>query len=134
MSPHPWSLRSSAAVRAFFIGALAAAVFATHAHAQQALEKAVKGEITTLRNGPLLVHGNYCGVGSRKNAPPVDALDDACMHHDACTKTGKLPSCACDEELYLAATVIAQDPKTPPKIQVVAGAAATGMALLVCKK
>ncbi len=55
------------------------------------------------------------------------------MHHDACTQTGKFPSCACDEKLRRAATAIAEDPSTPPDIKAIAVATASGMAVLVCK-
>lgn len=93
----------------------------------------LKGVVKELRRGPLLIYGNYCGIGNRPGAPPVDALDEACMRHDACTKTGKLPSCACDDRLRVEATLVAKDPRTPPDVQAVALATATAMELLICK-
>ena len=93
----------------------------------------VAAGIKVLRSGPLLIHGNYCGLGNRPGKPPIDALDEACMHHDACTQTGKFPSCACDDKLRLAATAIAEDPATPPDIKAIAVATAGGMAVLVFK-
>ncbi len=94
---------------------------------------AVKDDVTALRRGPLLIHGNYCGVGNRPGAPPVDLLDEACMRHDACTKTGKLPSCACDNRLHDDAFAIAQDPRTPTSVQVLATTVAASMVVLICK-
>ena len=95
---------------------------------------AVKDDVTALQRGPLLIHGNYCGLGNRPGTKPTDALDAACMRHDACTVDGNIPKCGCDEALYRAATVIAADPQTPPDLKVTAGATATAMSLLICKK
>lgn len=94
---------------------------------------AVKDDVKALRRGPLLIHGNYCGIGNRPGTPPVDLLDEACMRHDACTKTGKLPSCRCDNRLHDEAVAIAQDPRTPLKIQVLATSVAASMVVLICK-
>lgn len=97
------------------------------------LPAAVKDDVTALHRGPLLMHGNYCGVGNRPGTPPVDLLDAACMHHDSCTKTNTLPSCACNDRLRAEATAVAEDPQTPAKIQVVAATIAASMAVLVCR-
>lgn len=97
------------------------------------LAAAVKHDVTALRRGPLLIHGNYCGIGNRPGTPPVDLLDEACMHHDACTRTGRLPSCACDNRLHDDAVVIAQDPRTPVDIQMLATSVAASMVVLICK-
>lgn len=94
---------------------------------------ALKDDVTALRRGPLLIHGNYCGVGNRPGTPPVDLLDEACMHHDACTKDGKLPSCSCDNRLHDAAVAIARDPRTPVDIQVLATSVAASMVVLICR-
>ena len=93
----------------------------------------VKDDVKALRRGPLLIHGNYCGIGNRPGTPPIDALDAACMRHDECTRTGALPSCACDDRLRLEAAEIAHDPTMPPDLQVTAAATASAMAVLVCK-
>lgn len=98
-----------------------------------AVKSEVKGDIKALRRGPLLIHGNYCGIGNRPGTEPIDALDAACMRHDACTHTGRLPSCACDNGLREAATTIAQDPYTPADIQALATAMAASMVVLICK-
>ena len=95
---------------------------------------AVKDDVKALQRGPLLIHGNYCGIGNRPGTKPTDVLDAACMRHDACTVDGNIPKCGCDEALYRAATAIAADPQTPPDLKVTAGATATAMSLLICKK
>ncbi len=94
---------------------------------------AAKDDVKALRRGPLLIHGNYCGIGNRPGTPPVDLLDEACMHHDACTKTGKMPSCACDNRLHDDAVAVARDPRTPVDIQVLATTMAASMVVLICK-
>ena len=94
---------------------------------------ALKDDITALRRGPLLIHGNYCGIGNRPGTAPVDVLDEACKRHDACTRTGTLPPCACDDRLRLAATTIAADTAETPDLRALAGATAAAMAVLICK-
>ena len=99
----------------------------------EVLKDVAKGDVKALRDGPLLIHGNYCGIGNRPNTPPTDALDEACMHHDACTTEGKLPNCACNNRLKSEAMRIARDPATPAKIQVLAATMAASMSILICK-
>ena len=94
---------------------------------------AAHDDIKALRRGPLLIHGNYCGIGNRPGAPPVDDLDAACMRHDACTQTGKMPSCKCDDLLRIEAGEIAQDPATRADIAALATATAASMTVLICK-
>ena len=94
---------------------------------------AAKDDIKALRRGPLLIHGNYCGIGNRPGATPVDELDAACMRHDACTHTGDLPNCRCDDRLRVEAIEIAQDPAMRPDVRALAAATAAGMTVLVCK-
>ena len=100
---------------------------------QAPLAQIVRSEVKALRSGPLLIHGNYCGIGNRPGSEPIDSLDSACMRHDTCTETGTLPSCACDNRLRTEATAIAQDPDTPAGVQVVAFATAASMTVLICK-
>ena len=97
------------------------------------LGEVAKDDIKALRRGPLLIHGNYCGVGNRPGTPPTDALDAACMRHDACTDTGTLPSCTCDQRLRIEATAVAEDPTTPPDLKVTAAATAAAIAVLICE-
>lgn len=70
---------------------------------------------------PLLVHGNYCGLGNRAPLPPVDALDRACARHDACTPAGGLPSRLCNLRLSREADLIARDPRQPDDVRAAAG-------------
>lgn len=101
--------------------------------AGEVIEDLSRGDVKALRRGPLLLHGNYCGIGGRPGLPPVDVLDAACMRHDACTKTGALPNCACNERLQREATAIVEDPRTTPELKTLAAATAAGMAVLICK-
>ena len=82
-------------------------------------------------HGELVFHGNYCGFGNRAGAKPVDALDKACMHHDACTPSGKIPTFACNARLVEEASAVARDPAQPAELQSLASltSAAAGLAL-----
>ncbi|MDB5505052.1 MAG: hypothetical protein JWR89_4954 [Tardiphaga sp.] len=86
-----------------------------------------------VKNGELVFHGNYCGVGNRAGADPIDALDAACMHHDACTPSGKVQSCACNAKLVEETGAIMQDPTQSSELKALASltgtAAAAGMVL-----
>jgi nitroreductase len=86
-----------------------------------------------VKHGELVFHGNYCGVGNRAGADPIDALDVACMHHDACTPSGGIQSCACNARLAEEAGAIVQDPRQSPELKslatLVGAAAAAGMTL-----
>jgi hypothetical protein len=88
-----------------------------------------------VKHGELVFHGNYCGIGNRAGADPIDALDVACMHHDACTPSGKVQSCACNERLVEEATAVARDPAQSPELQslatLTAAAATAGLGLCV---
>ena len=87
-----------------------------------------------IAGGALLFHGNYCGPGNRgPNMPPTDALDRACMHHDACTPGSELPKCACNARLRYEANLVTADPRQPPDLQALAGAVETGANFLPCK-
>ncbi len=74
--------------------------------------------IQTPRGPGLLIYGNYCGPGNRGPAyRPIDALDTACMHHDACwpEDAAMLPACSCNERLHIEAGRVARDPHAPEK-------------------
>ena len=101
--------------------------------AGEVIEDLSKGDIHALRRGPLLIHGNFCGIGGRPGLTPVDALDAACMHHDECTKTGDLPSCACDGRLQAESQAILDDPTASAELKTLAAAMAASMAILICK-
>lgn len=83
--------------------------------------------------GAGLIHGNYCGVGGRSGARPVDALDAACMRHDACTSDAGLSPCSCNQRLQREADAVARNPAQPPDIQLVASLTAAAAALLICE-
>ena len=87
-------------------------------------------------DGSLVFHGNYCGPGSRgKGLPPVDALDAACMHHDACSPPvgTALPSCSCNARLAREASLVARSPRVPDDERVAAGFVAEGARILACR-
>lgn len=86
-----------------------------------------------LKSGELVFHGNYCGTGNRAGSDPIDALDVACMRHDACTPTGQVQSCACNARLAKEAGAVARDSRQPAEIRslatLTATAATAGMVL-----
>lgn len=86
--------------------------------------------------GEFVFHGNYCGPGSRgPGLPPVDALDAACMRHDACSPplgTG-LPSCGCNARLSSEASLVARSPRTPDDVRVAAAFVSEGAKVLACR-
>jgi hypothetical protein len=84
-------------------------------------------------NGANLVHGNYCGLGNRPGKSPIDALDVACMHHDACTPDSGIPDCDCNIRLLEEATAVARDPRQPAELQVMAQMIASAARVMVCK-
>lgn len=93
-------------------------------------------EIVNDARGPgVLIHGNYCGPGNRgPHVRPVDALDRACAHHDACwpTEPATLPACACNERLRVEAGLVARDSRTSPKTRETAELIATFAAAFPC--
>ncbi len=91
------------------------------------------GNIKALRRGPLLIHGNFCGIGGRPGLAPLDALDAACERHDSCTRTGKLPSCTCNERLKDEASAIVSDPDATADLKALSAAVAASMTVLICK-
>lgn len=69
-----------------------------------------KGSLRGVMAGKELFHGNYCGKGQRGTGlPPTDALDAACMRHDACYEAARYASCACDGVLRAEASAVADD-------------------------
>lgn len=74
--------------------------------------------IQTPRGPGFLIYGNYCGPGNRgPRFKPIDALDRACAHHDACwpSDPASLPACACNARLHAEAALVARDPRAPAK-------------------
>ena len=89
-----------------------------------------------LPKGALVFHGNYCGPGSRgAGLPPVDPLDRACMHHDACSPpagTG-LRSCACNDQLEREASLVAHSPRIREELRTTAEFVALGAKAMACE-
>lgn len=123
------SLRHAA--RTLSVAALALGLAISGVHAQPAPGL----DAPDLAHGALLFHGNYCGPGNRgPHAAPVDALDRACMRHDACTpEAPALPSCACNTRLRRDADLIARNPRQPDDLRSLARAVADGATLLPCR-
>ncbi len=83
-----------------------------------------------VRGPAVLLHGNYCGPGNNAPAAPVDALDAACARHDACTPDDALPSKACNLRLQVDAERVADDPRQPEDLRIMAGLVASGAAMM----
>lgn len=83
----------------------------------------------------LLIHGNYCGPGNNAPLPPIDALDAACMRHDACTPPpGRgLPTCSCHARLQREAEAVARNPRQPDDLRSLAGLVSAGATQLPCR-
>ncbi len=64
---------------------------------------------------------------------PVDALDAACMRHDACTPDFGLPACGCHRQLKRDASLIAASPRQPQDIRILASLIAQGSDLMMCR-
>jgi hypothetical protein len=90
---------------------LGLAAYAAGARAQDIVPPSTSGR------GAILIYGNYCGPGNRgPGYRPIDALDLACAHHDACSTepaSGVLTSCACNRRLEVEAGLVARDPRSP---------------------
>ncbi len=90
--------------------------------------------IAPLTHGQLVYHGNYCGPDNKGVHPaPVDALDEACMRHDACVKDFKIPSCSCNARLAEAAAAVAADLSAPVEEREAADFTAHGAQMLPCQ-
>lgn len=83
-------------------------------------------------DGATLIHGNYCGAGNRPGKPPIDALDLACMNHDACSPTGGMPTCECNARLRAEAYAVSQDPRQTPELRSLASLTAAAAAVMMC--
>ena len=84
--------------------------------------------------GALVYHGNYCGPGNKGSHPaPVDRLDAACMHHDACVRDFELPACGCNERLAKEAMEVATDPHASADERAAATFTSEGAAQLPCQ-
>ena len=115
-----------------FLTCVAASIPA--ATAQQQEPSPATESLTPAAKGDLLIHGNYCGVGSREGRGPIDELDAACQRHDACAPAAGvgIPSCECNARLREESTAIAEDPSQTPEIKLLASATASAAAVMVC--
>lgn len=99
-----------------------------------AQDLAPRGAIAPLLQGPLVFHGNYCGPGNKGRHPrPIDALDRACMRHDACVRDFEVPSCACNARLAREAAAVASDRRAPADLRAAAAFTARGAEALPCR-
>ena len=103
------------------------------AQAREPHANPVAGAPAPIDKGALLIHGNYCGLGNRAGRPPIDALDAACMHHDACMPAKGLVSCGCMARLQQEAEAVARDPAQPADVQILASTTAATAALALCE-
>lgn len=126
-----WLRCSSAAL----LLACAFVVAMTPLHAQEpaSAARAASNNPAVATDGATLIHGNYCGAGNRPGTPPIDALDLACMNHDACTPTGGIPTCDCNARLRDEAAAVARDPRQAPELQSLASLTAAAAAMMICK-
>ncbi len=126
----PWLRCCSAALL------MSCAVLATaslHAQERASGARAAGNNPAVATDGATLIHGNYCGAGNRPGTPPIDALDLACMNHDACTPTSGIPTCDCNERLRDEAAAVARDPRQAPELQSLASLTAAAAAVMLCK-
>ncbi|WCS23216.1 hypothetical protein LOK46_18805 [Methylobacterium sp. NMS14P] len=111
--------------------AVALAACAVPARAQEIVPPGPSGR------GAILIYGNFCGPGSRgPGYPPIDALDLACAHHDACSPepaSGTLPTCACNGRLRVEAGLVARDPAAPAQTRQTARFISDFAAALPCE-
>jgi hypothetical protein len=93
-----------------------------------------KGDLGKVVAGQELFHGNYCGKGQRgEGLPPTDALDAACMHHDACYDTAGYSSCACDAALRREAATVSDSPDATLEVRRRALSVTEATAAMACR-
>ena len=92
-------------------------------------------DIGAVVSGRSLYHGNYCGTGNRgEGLEPTDALDAACMHHDACYDAAGYRSCACDAGLRREAAAVSQRPDEALQVRQRALSVAEAADLMGCRE
>lgn len=109
------------------------AVVPLHAQETVPAAAAARNNPAVATDGATLIHGNYCGAGNRPGKPPIDALDLACMNHDACTPTGGIPTCDCNARLRDEAAAVSQDPRQAPELRSLAALTSAAASAMVCK-
>lgn len=90
-------------------------------------------ELSIARNAGVF-HGNYCGPGDNgPGLPPTDALDLACMHHDACTPEGGIPSCACNARFARETRAVVNSSRQPDDLRALAGLVEAAIPVIPCE-
>lgn len=87
-------------------------------------------------NGSMVFYGNYCGPGSRgAGRPPIDALDAACMRHDACSPPAgtALTYCGCNARLVREAQQVFRSRRISDETRAAAGFIAESIRALPCR-
>ncbi|MGE8130490.1 phospholipase A2 family protein [Methylobacterium sp. NPDC080182] len=93
-----------------------------------------KGDLGRVIAGKELFHGNYCGTGQRgEGLPPTDALDAACMRHDACYDAAGYRSCACDATLRREASTVSDSPDAALEVRRRALSVIEATAAMACR-
>jgi hypothetical protein len=127
-------LRVAVRLRRFcMVSAWGIAVAIAPLHAQEPPVPSASNNPAVATNGATLIHGNYCGAGNRPGTPPIDALDLACMNHDACSPTGGIPNCDCNARLRDEAAAVAADPRQAPELRSLASLTAAAATMMICK-
>lgn len=82
---------------------------------------------------PNIVHGRYCGFGnSQTGTRPIDAIDRACMQHDACVGENLIPACGCHVRFEHASAAIARSRRVDPGQRRIAALLHEEVAALPC--
>lgn len=114
-------------------GLVAAMASASPTLAQDVVFPGMPGAKGTAHGANGVFHGNYCGVGNNgPGLPPIDALDAACMHHDACTPTGRLPSCACNARFLHETRAVSVSPAQPDDLKALATVVEAAIPVIPC--
>lgn len=108
------------------------AIAPLHAQERAAAGVAASNNPAVATDGATLIHGNYCGAGNRPGKSPIDALDLACMNHDACTPAGGIATCDCNERLRDEAAAVARDPRQASELKSLASLTAAAAAVMIC--
>ena len=91
------------------------------------------GQPLATGRGAGVFHGNYCGLGDNgPGLPAVDALDLACEHHDACTPSGGVATCACNARFARETQHAADSTSQPEDLRALAGIVEGGIAFIPC--
>ena len=114
--------------------AVAAMAVLSPVHGQNVVFPGMPGVDGLPRGENGVFHGNYCGLGNNgPGLPPTDALDAACMHHDACTPTGRVPSCACNARFLRESHAVAGSAAQPDDLKALAIMVEAAVPIIPCR-